>query len=68
MTIEKAIELLRLDLGDPGCIAIEDLTEAQSLAIEALARLEALRFRGFEDIRTLLPGETLENTRSKPHA
>jgi len=60
MTINKAIELLQLNLAAPGSVPIEDLNEAQKLGIEALKTILALRHYPFPDGVMQLPGEILE--------
>lgn len=58
MTIEQAIELLQLDLDDPGSIPIEGLNTAKALGIEALKTVHQIRHYPFPDSVILLPGET----------
>lgn len=58
MNIPKAIELLQLDLDDPGSVPIEDLNEAQTLSIEALKRVNHIRPNEAYANMTRLPGET----------
>jgi len=60
ITIEKAIELLKQDLNDPGSVDIMDLNEAQALGIEALKRVQLLRSNFNELGLAQLPGETEE--------
>lgn len=60
MTLEKAIELLQLDLDDPGSVPIEDLNQAQELGIEALKAIQLSRTVYTFEIYELLPGETEE--------
>lgn len=58
MTLRKAIELLQLDLNDPGSVPIKDLNQAQKLGIEALKRLQEERKHLETAFTGLLPGET----------
>ena len=61
MTLTKAIELLALDLADPGSVPIEDLNSAQELGIEALKAVRDERIDGYYPDDFLLPGETKED-------
>jgi len=58
MNLPKAIELLQLDLDDPGSVPIEDLNKAQELGIEALKRIEKQRSMGYFIPACNLPRET----------
>lgn len=58
MNLEKAIELLQLDLDDPGSVDIMDLNKAQELGIEALKVVDELRQQGDPVAPDLLPDET----------
>ena len=60
MKIDKAIELLHIDINDPGSVDIMDLNKAQQLGIEALKYLQHLREGGWPGIISKLPGETEE--------
>jgi hypothetical protein len=57
MNIEKAIELLEQDYGDPGSVNYTDLMEAQALGIQALKRLRHDRQVVQPEHVLLLPGE-----------
>ena len=58
MKLEKAIELLKQDLDDPGSVDYNDRAAAQELGIEALKYV--LEIRGLGHVFTIppLPGET----------
>lgn len=60
MTLTKAIQLIQLDLDDPGSVAIEDLNEAQELSIEAMKRHKSRASLTFSGMMKPLPGETNE--------
>lgn len=58
MTLSKAIEILQMDIKDPGSVAIEDVNQAEGLSIEALERvLDVRRFPEASNWKPL-PGET----------
>jgi len=61
MKIERAIDLLQLDLDEPGSVPVEDLNEAQALGIEALKRRQHYRFSAIKYIVEPLPGEDQRN-------
>lgn len=60
MTLPKAIELLQMDLDDPGCIDIMDLNKAQALGIQALEEVKYYRNNPVSYVLKLLLGETKE--------
>jgi len=58
MKLEKAIEILQMDIDNPGCIAIENVNEAEQIGIEAMKRIHAERYLYPPTMDKLLPGET----------
>ena len=58
MTLEKAIQLLQMDLNDPGSCNYGDRAKAQEMSIEALKRLRTLRAEPYLQAQALLPSET----------
>lgn len=60
ITINKAIEILELAKDDPDAIDINDLFDAEDLALEALK--EAQRWRAGQPLHlpNLLPGESTD--------
>jgi len=58
MTIDKAIEILKLRVGSPFVRANQDTQDATKLGIEALKRLKELRAIGSLSSGVRLPGET----------
>lgn len=60
MTIQEAIRLLQEDFDCPGSVPIEDLHQAQTLAIEALKRILLNRNSSLLTSIGPLPGETIE--------
>lgn len=58
MTIDKAIELLRMHLVRRDSVAIVDLHEAERIGIEAMKRIQAGRVAGHILWEDKLPGET----------
>ena len=60
MKIEKAIEILT-ELSAPGSpdLVLDDF-DAIKLGIEALQRLQELRYKGYPETQVRLPGETQE--------
>lgn len=60
MTIDKAIEILRLQINLPSPNLNPDLISANILSIEALKRLAFNRLNTIASSHELLPGETIE--------
>ena len=60
MTLEKAKELLTLELAAPGTVDPADLSKAQKIGIEAIKWLQFDRRTSHRDFEPLLPGETKE--------
>ena len=60
MTLDKAIELLRRDLDDPGSLDNRELKKARNLGIEALKHHKKLRDAHPYSNYKILPGETTD--------
>ncbi|MBA7590973.1 hypothetical protein ES708_33118 [subsurface metagenome] len=60
MNLQKAIELVRQDIDDPGSVDITDLNQAQEVLIEARKCLIVARLRKESAWGSLLPSETKE--------
>ena len=60
MTLEKAKELLTLELAAPGTVDPADLSKAQKIGIEALKLIKSSREWNPTIPYKLLPGETKE--------
>ncbi len=58
MTPDEAIRLMELDIDDPAQVDILTLFEAEKLGIDALKRIQDLRYKGYAEAQIKLPGET----------
>lgn len=59
MTLNRAIDLIRLNIADPSSVPIKLLNIAQELSIRAMERLQSYRHLHVSTEYMLLKGETL---------
>ena len=58
ITIAKAIEILAIYDSEKVVTSLPEFHDAVALGVEALQRLQELRYKGYAETQVRLPGET----------